>query len=70
MEENDEIYKFITNQIEEYQKWAQIYTTDKFNSKKARTNNKIKMGVKIDNGLLNINFEDIKFDKEELKEIL
>ncbi len=67
---NDEIYKFITNQIEEYQKWAQIYTTDKFNSKKARTNNKIKMGVKIDNGLLNINFEDIKFDKEELKEIL
>ena len=68
--DNDIIYKFITVEIEDYNELAIIYGTDNFNSKKMRTNKKISIGVKVDNGLLNINFNELNFDKEELKEIL
>lgn len=68
--DNDVIYKFITTEIEDYNECATIYGTDNFNNKKIRTNKKISIGVKVDNGLLNINFNELNFDKEELKEIL
>ena len=35
-----------------------------------RTNKKISIGVKVDNGLLDINFNEFNFEKDELKEIL
>lgn len=68
---NDEIiYKFITVGIEEYSEIAQIYGTDNFNRKKTRTNKKVSIGVKVDNGLLNIDLSNIDIQKEELKEVL
>ena len=67
---DDIIYQFVTREIEEYSKISTIYTTDNFNSKKIRTNKKISIGVKVENGLLNINFNELNFNKEELKEIL
>ena len=68
--DDDIIYKFITTGIEDYSDTATVYGTDDFNKKKMRTNKKISIGVKVDNGLLNINFNELNFDKEELKEIL
>ena len=67
---DDDIYRFITIGIDDYNETAIIYGTDEFNSKKMRTNKKISIGVKVDNGLLDINFNDFDFEKDELKEIL
>lgn len=66
----EDIYRFITTGIEDYAESAIIYGTDSFNRKKRRVNKKISIGVKVDNGLLDINFENLNFEKEELKEIL
>ncbi len=68
---NDEIiYQFITVGIDKYSEIAKIYGTDNFNRKKVRTNKKVSIGVKVDNGLLNIDLSNIDLQKEELKEIL
>ena len=67
---DDIIYQFITNGLEEYSEIAQIYGTDHFNQKKMRTNKTVSVGVKVDNGLLNIDLSNIDIEKEELKEVL
>ena len=68
--DNDLIYKFIKNEIEKYSEIFNMYTTDNFNAKKSRVNRKTSIGIKVDNGLLNINLADFNYNKEELKEIL
>ena len=67
---DDLIYKFIKNEIEKYSDTFNIYATDNFNAKKSRVNRKTSIGIKVDNGLLNINLSNLNYNKEELKEIL
>lgn len=66
----DAIYHFITVDIEEYNEIAMIYATEKFNHQKMRSSKKVSIGVKVENGLLDINFNNLNFEKDELKEIL
>ena len=70
LNDDDIIYQFITKGLEEYSEIAKIYCTDNFNKKKMRTNKTVSIGVKVDNGLLNIDLSNIDIEKEELKEIL
>lgn len=68
--DDDAIFKFIKTEINKFIETSNIYATDNFNLKKSRVNKKTSIGVKIDNGLLNINLNNLNYDKEELKEIL
>lgn len=67
---DDAIYHFITVDIEEYNEIAMIYATEEFNHKKMRSSKKVSIGVKVENGLLDINFNNLDVEKDELKEIL
>ena len=67
---DDVIYKFLKIEIEQYSKISEIYATDNFNTKKSRVNRKTSIGVKIDNGLLNISLNNLNYEKEELQQIL
>ena len=67
---DDVIYKFISTGIEKYNQIARVYGTDEFNRKKSRADKKVSIGVKVDNGLLNIELSNLDLQKEELKEIL
>lgn len=67
---DDAIYHFITVDIEEYNEIALIYATEEFNRKKMRSSKNVSIGVKVENGLLDINFNNLNFEKDELKEIL
>ena len=68
--DDDIIYKFIKTEIDKFMNTSNIYATENLNRKKSRMNKKISIGVKIDNGLLNVNLNDLNYSKEELKEIL
>ena len=68
--DDDIIYKFIRTEIDEFSKVSKVYATDNFNHKKSRISKTTSIGVKVDNGLLNINLSDLNYEKEELREIL
>ncbi len=66
----DKIYQFLTQDIENYMQKFQVLVTDNFKTKKIRQTKIGGLGVRINNDLLQINFEDLEIDKEELKEIM
>lgn len=70
MNNNNLIYEFISNEIGNYSKVFKIYATENFDKKQIKASTKISLGVKIENNLLNLNFENLDLEKEELKDIL
>ena len=67
---DDVIYNFIEDDLEEYIRISEVYTTDNFNRKNIKKSQKTAIGVKINNNLLEINLEKLPIDKKEIKEIL
>ena len=67
---DDTIYNFIEDDLEEYIKISEVYTTEKFDRKKIKKSDKTSIGVKVNNNLLEIDFESLPIDKKELKEVL
>ena len=67
---DDVIYNFIENDLEEYIRISEVYTTENFNRKNIKKSKKTVVGVKISNNLLEINLEKLPIDKKEIKEIL
>ena len=68
--DDDSIYKFMKNELEQYMEISEVYTTENFNKKNIKQNNKTSIGIKVNNNLLEINFEDLPINKEEIKEVL
>lgn len=68
--DEDKIYKFLSQDIETYMENFQVLVTDNFKSKQIKKTKIGGIGVKINNNLLQINIEDLKIDKKELKEIM
>lgn len=68
--EEDKIYNFLTNDINDYMRKFEVLVEDDFNNKQIKKPKISTLGVKIENNLLNINLENFNFDKEELNEIL
>lgn len=66
----DVIYKFINSEIDKFMEIAKVYGTEEFNRKKTRAEKKVAIGVKVENGLLNVELSNLDLQKEELKEIL
>lgn len=67
-EEN--IYQFLSEDIEVYMKNFEVLATDNFKQKEIKKPKIGTLGVRIENNLLNIDFSNIDFDPKELKEIM
>ena len=67
---DDTIYNFIEDDLEEYIRISEVYTTEKFDNKKIKKSDKTSIGVKVNNNLLEIDFEKLPIDMNEIKDVL
>lgn len=68
--QDDAIYNFIEEDLEDYTKISEVYTTTNFDKKKAVKTEKTTMGVKVNNNLLEIDFTKLPIDKKEIRDVL
>lgn len=68
--DDEKIYNFLYQDINEYMKKFEILATDDFKDKQIKKPKMGTIGVKIENNLLSVDIDNFNFDKEELKEIL
>ena len=67
---DDLIYNFLTNDIEEYMQKFEVLVTDNFKQKEVRSPKIVSLGVRVENNLLNIDLTKLDFDPSELVNIL
>lgn len=68
--DDEKIYEFLSEHINEYMRKFEVLATEDFKEKQIKKPKMTALGVKIENNLLNINLENLNFDRKELKEIL
>lgn len=66
----DAIYNFLSNEIETYMKKFEVLATEEFKQKQIKQPKISNVGVKVENNLLEINFDGLDFDLSELKDIM
>ena len=67
---DDDIYNFLSNDIEDYMKEFEILATEEFHQKQIREPKVSNVGVRIENNLLDVSFEGRGCDLSELKDIM
>ena len=67
---DDAIYNFLSEDIELYMKKFEVLATDAFKQKQIREPKVSNIGVKVENNLLEVNFDGLGFDISELKDIM
>lgn len=67
---DDQIYNFLTSQIDEYMRKFEVLATDNFKQKEVKIPKISNLGVRVENNLLEINFENLDFDLSELSNIM
>ena len=67
---DDKIYNFLMNDINEYMQKFEIMVTDNFKTKEIKQPKIGSMGVRVENDLLTIDLEKINIDIQELQEIM
>ena len=70
MKNTDDIYEFLLHKIEGYMNDFEVLATDKFKNKQIRQPKISNIGIKIDNGLLELDISKINIDISEIKDIL
>lgn len=68
--DEDKIYNFLVNDINEYMQIFEIMVTDNFKSKEIRQPKIGSLGVRVENDLLTIDLENLNIDIKELEEIM
>lgn len=68
--DDEKIYEFLSEDINLYMQKFEVLATEDFKQRQIKKPKMTALGVKIENNLLNINLENLNFDKAELKEIL
>lgn len=68
--EDEKIYHFLTEEIQEYMNKFDILATEKFKQQEIRQPKMVSLGVRIENELLNIQLENLDIDFSELSEVL
>lgn len=68
--DDEKIYTFLSEDINEYMQKFEVLASEDFKEKQIKQPKLGSLGVKIENNLLNINLENLNFDKSELREIL
>ena len=66
----ERIYNFLSNDIQEYTKRFEVLVTENFKSKDIKQPKIGSIGVKVENNLLNIDLSNLDFDPKELNEIM
>lgn len=66
----EDIYHFLTQDIENYMKKFEVLATDNFKKKEVKGPKIGNLGVRVENNLLTIDFSNIDFDLMELKDIM
>lgn len=67
---DDVIFNFIEEDLEEYMKISEVYTTERFDRRRIRKSEKTSIGVKVNNNLLELDFKNLPIDKNEMREVL
>lgn len=67
---DDAIYNFLSNEIEQYMKKFEVLATEEFKQKQIKQPKISNVGVRIENNLLEVDFEGLGFELSELKEIM
>ena len=68
--DEEKIYNFLTEEIDEYMKNFEVLATENFRNKQIRKTENISVGVKIENNLIDLDFSNLNIDKDELKEVM
>ena len=68
--EEEKIYNFLTNDINEYMQKFEVMVTDNFKSKEIKQPKIGSLGVKVENNLLTIDLANLNVDVKELEEIM
>lgn len=68
--DEEKIYNFLSNDIEIYMKNFEVLATDSFREREIKKAEKVSVGVKIENNLLDIDLNNLNFDLAELQEIM
>ena len=68
--EEEKIYNFLTNDINEYMQKFEVMVTDNFKSKEIKQPKIGSLGVKVENNLLTIDLDNLNIDVKELEEIM
>ena len=64
------IYNFLEAEVEEYMQKFEVLATENFKQKEIRQPKVGTLGVRIENNLLKVDFENLDFDIKELKDIM
>ena len=70
MIDEDKIYEFLTNKIEDYMSNFEVLVSEKFKNRKIRRPKISNISVSIENGLLNVDMSKIDLDFNEIQDIL
>lgn len=68
--DDEDIYRFLTQDINYYMKYFEVMVTDNFKSKQIRMPKIKELGVRVENDLLTIDISKIDIDIKELKDIM
>lgn len=68
--DDEKIYDFLSEGINEYMRKFEVLASEDFTKKQVKKPKMTTLGIKIENNLLNIDIENLNFDKNELHEIL
>ena len=68
--DNDKIYNFLTNDINEYMQKFEVMVTDNFKAKEIKQPKIGSMGVRVENDLLTIDLQNLNIEIKELEEIM
>lgn len=70
MKNTDDTYEFLSHKIEGYMNDFEVLATDKFKNKQIKQPRISNIGIRIDNGLLELDISKINIDISEIKNIL
>ena len=70
MKNTDDIYEFLSHKIEGYMNEFEVLATDKFKNKQIKQPKISNIGIRIDNGLLELDISKININISEIKDIL
>lgn len=67
---DDKIYEFLTQDIDQYMQKFEILATEKFQTKQIKQPKIGNIGVKVESDLLTIDLQNLEINREELEEIM
>ena len=70
MKNTDDMYEFLLHKIQGYMNDFEVLATDKFKNKQIKQPKISNIGIRIDNGLLELDISKINIDISEIKDIL